>query len=94
MLTCILITNLLWIFIYLLNILSYQNYSDVILPKGHIALFQISRRVGSGKYITNKKFIATHNPNTGIYNFDDKDFSSLNDMLYYVYIFNIHINFM
>ena len=79
--------NLLWTLVYLINILSYQNYSDVIIQKGHIVLFQISRRVGTGKHITNKKFIATHNPNTGIYNFDDKRFLSLNDMLYYVLYF-------
>jgi len=79
--------NLLWTLVYLINILSYQNYSDIIIPKGQIALFQISKRVGSGKRITNKKFIATHNPYTGIYKFDDKRFLSLNDMLYYVLYF-------
>ncbi len=79
--------NLLWTVVYLINILSYQKYSNDIVKDGHVALFQISRRVGSGKLIDNKTFIASHKQDTGIYHFDDKRFLSLNDMLYYILFF-------
>lgn len=79
--------SLLWTLVYLINISSYQNLSYDSTQNGHKTLFQISRRVGSGKHITDAKFMATHNPNTGIYHFDDKRFVSLNDMLYYVLYF-------
>lgn len=79
--------NLLWTLVYLTNILSYQNekYIDGIsIQKGHVGLFQLSRRIGSGKNIHNRTFTATHNPNTGLYYFNYKRFPSLDDMLSYI----------
>lgn len=74
-------TNFLWTLVYLRNILTYQNNSDFMTQKGHIALFQISRQVSPKK---NKTLLATHNPTIGIYEFDHKRFTSLNDMLFHV----------